>query len=184
MAVIHRLSEQEYRELALAEPHWELWDGELREKPAMSIEHGSVSFYLAVALANQLDKRAHWVSHNEGKTRISGSTYFIPDVIVVPASLVTPFRGDPRALAAWAEPLLLVVEIWSPSTGGYDQARKLRAYRERGDQEIWYIHPYQRTLTAWRRRADGSYQQSEYAGGIVPLAAIPGTQIDLNDLLA
>jgi Uma2 family endonuclease len=184
MAVIHRLSEQEYRDLALAEPRWELWDGELREKPAMSIEHGSVSFYLAVALANQLDKRTHWVSHNEGKTRISGSTYFIPDVIVVPAGLLTPFRGDPRALAAWAEPLPLVVEIWSPSTGSYDQARKLRAYRERGDQEIWYIHPYDRTLTAWRRQGDGSYVESHYAGGAVALSSLPGVVIDLDDLLA
>lgn len=103
---------------------------------------------------------------------------------MVPASLVTPFRGDPRALAAWAEPFILVVEIWSPSTGGCDQAPKLAAYRKRGNQEIWYIHPYERTLTAWRREADGNYQQSEYSGGIIPLEAVPSVTIDLDDLLA
>ena len=184
MAVIHRITEQEYRELALEEPRLELWDGEPREKPAMSIEHGGVSFYLALALANQLDKRTHWVSHNEGKARISGSTYFIPDVIVVPAELVAPFRRDPRALAAWAEPLLLVVEVWSPSTGAYDLARKLIAYKDRGDQEIWYLHPYERTLTAWRKQPDDSYCEAEYAGGVVPAQALPGVVIDLDDLLA
>jgi Uma2 family endonuclease len=77
-----------------------------------------------------------------------------------------------------------VVEIWSPSTGSYDQARKLRAYRERGDQEIWYIHPYDRTLTAWRRQGDGSYVESRYAGGAVALSSLPGVVIDLDDLLA
>ena len=100
MAVIHRITEQEYRELALEEPRLELWDGEPREKPTMTIEHGGVSFYLAHALANQVDRRRYWISVNEGKARISGSTYFIPDVIAVPAELVTPFRGDPRARAA------------------------------------------------------------------------------------
>ncbi len=184
MAVIHRITEQEYRELALEEPRLELWDGEPREKPTMSMKHEGVAFYLGHSLANQLDKRTHWVSVNGGKARISGSTYFIPDVIVVPADLVTPFRGDPRALAAWAEPLLLVVEVWSPSTGGYDQARKLKAYKERGDQEIWYIHPYDRTLTAWRKQPDGRYVETVYAGGIVPSEALPGVAIDLDELLA
>jgi Uma2 family endonuclease len=184
MAVIHRISEQEYRELALEEPRLELWDGEPREKPTMSMKHEGVAFYLGHSLATQLDRRLFWISVNGGKARISGSTYFIPDVMVVPADLVTPYRDDPRALAAWAEPLPLVVEVWSPSTGGYDLARKLAAYKERGDQEIWYIHPYERTLTAWMRQEDGSYQQSEFTGGIVPLAAIPGVVIDLDELLS
>ena len=59
MAVIHRITEQEYRELALEEPRLELWDGEPREKPPMTIKHGGVSFYLAHALANHVARRRH-----------------------------------------------------------------------------------------------------------------------------
>jgi Uma2 family endonuclease len=54
-------------------------------------------------------------------------------------------------LEIYDEPLPLVAEVWSPSTGGYDVLAKLPEYRRRGDTEIWLLHPYERTLTAWRR---------------------------------
>ncbi len=39
MAVVHRISEQEYKELVFNDPDisWELWDGVPREKSGMSI---------------------------------------------------------------------------------------------------------------------------------------------------
>jgi hypothetical protein len=42
MAILNRISEQEYRELALQDSDrlWELWDGVPREKPLMSMKHG------------------------------------------------------------------------------------------------------------------------------------------------
>ncbi|MDQ2652648.1 MAG: Uma2 family endonuclease [Chloroflexota bacterium] len=184
MAVIHRISEQEYQELALAEPRWELWDGEPREKPGMSSTHEDIAAYLSHLLQSQLDRK-HWrLSVNGAKTRLSGSTYFIPDVVVVPAASVIEFRDDPRHLAAHASPLPLVVEVWSRTTGSYDFERKLTSYRERGDAEIWYIHPYKRTLTVWRRQPDGSYAEARYGGGLIPVASLPGVVIDLDALLA
>ena len=46
MAIVNRISEQEYRELALNESDrlWELWDGVPREKPLMGMKHEDVSF--------------------------------------------------------------------------------------------------------------------------------------------
>ena len=64
----------------------------------------------------------------------------------------------------------------------YDVERKLPEYRARGDLEIWRIHPYDRTLTAWRRQPDGSYLESVYRGGIVPVGSVPGVTIDLDAL--
>jgi Uma2 family endonuclease len=78
-------------------------------------------------------------------------------VVVIPKSYIDPHRGDPRAFNAYADPLPLVVEVWSPSTGDYDVKTKLNLYQQRGDVEIWFIHPYDRTLTTWRRQRDGSY---------------------------
>ena len=185
MVTVNRISEQEYRELALSdEGHLvELWDGVPREKPLMSMKHDNVAFYLALALANQLDRSKYRVNVNGGKTRLSERNFFIPDVVVIPASYQTPFEHDSRSFNAFADPLPLVVEVWSASTARYDFVTKLRAYRERGDDEIWYIHPYERTLTAWRLEPDGSYSEEIHRGGIVPVASLPGVVIDFDVLL-
>jgi len=143
----------------------------------------NVSFYLAAALANQLDRRVYRVNVNGGKTRRSARNYYIPDVVVIPATFQLPFEDDPRAFNAFSEPLPLVVEVWSLSTGAYDFETKLEGYRERGDAEIWFIHPYERTLTAWRRQPDGSYAEETYRGGLVPVTSLPGVLIDFDALL-
>jgi Uma2 family endonuclease len=185
MAVVNRISEQAYRELALNELDrlWELWDGVLVEKPLMSMKHDDVAFHIGYLLQSQIDRSAYRVNVNGGKTRRSARTYYIPDVVVIPAAFVLPFEDDPRAFNAFAEPLPLVVEVWSPSTGTYDIETKLQGYRERGDAEIWFIQPYERTLTAWRRQPDDSYAEATYRGGGVPVASLPGVVIDLDTLL-
>jgi Uma2 family endonuclease len=186
MSVTTRLSEQEYRELVFSDDdhRWELWDGMLVEKPPMSMKHDDVATYLGAELIFQLDRRVYRVNVNGGRTRYTPRSFFIPDVAVIPAALKLPYEDDPDAFNAFAEPLPLVVEIWSRTTGDYDIAAKLPLYRERGDLEIWYIHPYEHTLTAWRRRPDGSYEETVYTGGIVAVASLPGVSIDLDALLA
>jgi Uma2 family endonuclease len=184
MAVINRITEQEYRVLALEESRLELWDGEPREKPLMSSAHEDIAAYLGHLLMSQVDRKSFRVSINGVEARISGSTYFIPDVTVIPTAWVVPFRDDPRHVAAHADPLPLVVEIWSRTNGAYDFERKLDSYRKRGDAEMWYIHPYERTLIVWRLQDDGIYDEAHYTGGAIPVSSLPGVVIDLDDLLA
>ena len=102
--------------------------------------------------------------------------------MVIPAAYQEPL--DPRDLGAYAEPLPFVAEVWSPTTGNYDIAAKLPSYRARGDLEIWFVHPCEDTLTAWRRQPDGGYTETLSTGGIVSVASLPGVAIDLDDLLA
>ena len=87
-----------------------------------------------------------------------------------------------RDLEKYPEPLPLVVEVWSPSTGDYDVDEKLPEYQRRGDLEIWRLHPYERTLTRWIRQENGGYVTTVVTGGGVPLSAIPGASIDLDRL--
>jgi len=185
MAIVNRISEREYRELALNDPdsRWELWDGVLVEKPLMSMKHDDVAFYLGHMLQSQLDRTVYRVNVNGAKTRRSARNYYVPDVVVIPAALMLPFANGPQAFNAFAEPLPLVVEIWSRTTGDYDIAAKLPGYRERGDAKIWFIHPYERTLTAWRRQPDGNYTEDLYRGGLVPVASLPGLVVDFDALL-
>lgn len=179
------VSEQEYRELALndADHLWELWDGVLVEKPLMSMKHEDVATYLGAALIVQLDRKVYRVNVNGGRARYTARNYYIPDVAVIPAAFKSPFEEDPTAFNAFAQPLPLVVEVWSRSTGAYDFETKLHGYRERGDLEIWFIHPYDRTLTAWRKQPDGSYTRELYPGGLVPVASLPSVVIDFDALL-
>ncbi len=185
MATVTTISEREYQNLALNDPDrsWELWDGLLMEKPPMSRRHDDMAFFLGFLLQSQLDRAEFRVNVNGGKTRYTARNFFEPDVIVIPAALVQPFADDPYMFNAYDEPLPLVVEIWSPSTGNYDIAAKLPLYRQRGDREVFFIHPYERTLTAWRKQPDGSYRETVYRGGIVPVLSLPGVSIDFDALL-
>jgi Uma2 family endonuclease len=149
----------------------------------MSVEHNRLSTWLAVQIAQQLDASAFDVRVNMGHVRRASESYYIPDVYVIPIDLVYQQLGT-RALEVYRAPLPLVVEVWSPSTGEYDVDTKLTEYQHRGDIEIWRIHPYERTLTAWRRTEDGSYVMSVHSGGAVHPVALPSVAINLDVLFA
>lgn len=186
MAVVNRISEQEFLELALNEEDgfWELWDGVLVEKPQMNMRHNAIAFRLGHFLQSQFDWSVYRVSVNGDRTRISSRSYYIPDVMVIPTAYqLPPYQDDPWAIGAYREPLPLVVEVWSPTTGRYDLAVKLQGYRERGDLEIWYIHPRDRTLTVWRKQPDGAYTEELVRGGVIPVSSLPSVTIDLDALL-
>lgn len=183
MAVEQRMSEAAYEQFVLSGPDgaWELHDGRLVEKPGMTWEHLDIASELAYILRRQLNRREFRVFF-EGRARRPEATIFLPDLMVVPTNYGEPFRGQPGRLAIFTDPLPLVVEVWSASTGDYDVAAKLPVYQQRGDLEIWHLHPYERTLTAWRRQPGGSYDETVYRDGIVRPAALPSVAIDLAAL--
>ena len=176
------VSAEEYERIALAEPdrRWELWDGQLVEKPAMSVGHDWAQSELVYQLRSQLDPKVYWVQF-AAKAKRDERHFYIPDVCVVPFSYV----GLDRArFNSYAQPLPLVVEVWSPSTGDYDIDVKLAEYQRRGDQEIWRLHPLDRTLTAWRRQPDGTYAETTVHGGKISPVAFPHVTVDLDALFA
>jgi Uma2 family endonuclease len=182
MAVAQRMTEQEYEDFVLSHPdgQWELHDGVLVEKPGMSWRHLGISYELGRLLGNQLD-RAEYRVFIEGRARRPTATIFIPDVMVVPTAYGARFV-DSHSLAIFSDPLPLVAEIWSPSTGDYDITTKIPVYQQRGDADIWSIHPFERTLTRSVRQPDGTYRKTVHRGGIVTPAALPGVEIDLDRL--
>lgn len=180
------IAERTYESLALEEPErqWELHDGRPREKPGMSAEHNWLMFYLGHLLQSQLDIGAFRVRVNAGRLRRPSETSYIPDVVVIPVALERAQRGRPGSLETYDDPLPLVVEVWSPSTGDYDVDAKLPEYERRGDLEIWRLHPFDRTLVARRRQPDGTYAETVHRGGTIEPAALPGVRIDLDALFA
>jgi len=179
------ISEKTFLKRVLADPSggWELDYGVLRQKPPMTMEHNHLQSLVAALLSRQLDLTTYEV-RQAGHARVASDSYYIPDVFVLPVELLHRGRHRPDVVDAHDEPFPLVVEIWSPSTGGYDVNAKLPEYQRRGDQEIWYIHPYERTLRAWRRQPDGSYVESPHTNGQIQPVALPGVTIDLDILFA
>ncbi len=179
-----KMSEEAYRRFALGDTkgQWELVHGQLREKPGMSVTHGGVMINLVEMLLGQLDRTEYRLRTNHARLRRSSDTYYVPDIVVIPTAIVQALIKDPGSLDAYPEPLPLVVEIWSPSTGDYDVKAKLPDYQHRGDAEIWYVHPYERTLTAWHRQPDGAYAESVYRDGTVRPESLPNVVIDFDTL--
>lgn len=177
------VSERTFQTVALEDPEgqWELHCGRLRQKPAMSFEHYYIADELQLDLIEQLDRRSFHVALNHTRLRISPEHTYIPDICVIPRELLQAHRGS-YELEVYATPLPLVVEVWSPSTGSYDVDVKVLEYQRRGDVEIWRLHPYERTLTAWRRQPDGSYARSFHQAGAIQPAALPGVTINLDTL--
>lgn len=176
------VSEATYQQVVLEDSDhvWELVCGHLREKPPMTTEHNEMPRALLRQLAAQLDWRDFTIGENSVRLRVSTGDYFVPDLCVVPREFVRRLRERPNSFEVYDDPVPLVVEVWSPSTGMYDVRTKLKEYRRRGDLEIWFMHPVNLTLTAERRQPDGSYAESRYTGGIVVLAALPGVTINLD----
>ncbi len=183
MAIETRISNDAYERLALAEPDrkWELWDGVLRERAGMTWEHSAIAPLLSAFLVVQVDRGKHEVL-SEVRVRCSTGSILIPDIVVAPVDAGRDFRGRPGTLAILTVPLPLVIEFWSLSTGTYDVAAKVPEYQRRGDLEIWSVHPYERTLTSWRRRRDGSYGETTYREGVARPSALPDFAIDLSAL--
>jgi Uma2 family endonuclease len=181
MTGTQRMTEEAYQQFVLssAEGSWELHDGRLVEKPGMTFRHGQIPMLLGHFLLSQLDRDAYEVV-SELRVWRSSATVFMPDLMVVPTTYSKEIRDRP-VLAIFSDPLPLVVEVWSPSTGDYDVDAKLPVYQQRGDLEIWRIHPYERAVTV-RRQPNGSYQETVHRGGIVRPVALPGVEIDLDTL--
>jgi Uma2 family endonuclease len=179
------VSEKTYERVALEDPDgkWELHCGRLRSKPGMTAQHNDIARILGFRLQQQLPLDLYRVSTDTGRVRMSPTRSYIPDVMVVPAALVNRFKTEhPTRLERYADPLPLVVEVWSPSTGKEDLTDKLPGYQARGDAEIWLLHPRERHLIASIRRPDGTYTEHVYRGGFIQPAALPNVSIDLDEL--
>jgi Uma2 family endonuclease len=179
------VSEKTYEQLALEDPEgqWELVCGRLRQKPGMTYEHNELQFEIAYALRSQLDPGQFAVRSNAGRARNPAGNYYIPDVIVIPVAAGRAQAGT-RRLEVYREPLPLVVEVWSPSTGEYDVDSKLPDYQARGDLEIWRVHPYERTITRWRRQPGGGYEMDLLHGGTIECSSLPGVAVDFDQLFS
>jgi Uma2 family endonuclease len=178
------VSAETYERVALEDPEgqWELVCGYLRRKPVMTTEHNRVMQRLTRRLNLQLSEDEYTVATDSSRLRISTGSFYVPDLCVIPQASQRRSLETPGRFEVYEEPMPLVVEVWSPSTGDYDVETKLLEYQWRGDLEIWRIHPYEKTLISWRRQPDNRYSELLFLGGPVQPVALRGVTIQLEDL--
>jgi len=177
---------ESYEALALSEPEmmWELHDGQVKSKARiLTFGHGLPMENLDLQLKAQLDPVQFRVKVNHARTQRVVNWMFVPDVVVIPTALIRKGVEERiHRMEVYHDPLPLVVEVWSSSTGDYDVDTKLPEYQRRGDIEIWRIQPYERTLTVWHRQPDGTYHESLHTTGTIELLALPGIVVNIDQL--
>lgn len=179
------VTEATYEQLVFEDPEgkWELVCGRPCQKPGMTQEHNYIGAKLLRMLILQLPSGDLHPRQESARLRIASGNTYVPAVAVIPISAMPPLRGTGH-LETYDVPVPFVAEVWSPSTGAYDVDEKFPEYKARGDLEIWRIHPYERTIIAWRREPNGSYSEQLYTGGALTIASLPGVTIDFDQLFA
>jgi Uma2 family endonuclease len=152
----------------------------LREKPAMSAGHNRSMRELMYQLIPQLPRSDYELLVNAGYLRaVTGETY-VPDLAIVTTQMVERLSAEPRRFEVYDAAVPFVAEFWSPHTGTYDIDTKFPAYQQRGDAEIWRVHPFERTVTIWRRQPDGAYVEEVATGGAVALHLLPRVKVAIE----
>jgi Uma2 family endonuclease len=120
-----RLTPQEYLAFERrAETKHEYIDGELREMTGASRRHVLIAGNIHGLLWNALRGRPFEVYEADMRVRIPNGPYYYPDVTVAPS----PPQLEDEVADTLLNPLV-VVEVLSPSTEGYDRGEKLDNFR-------------------------------------------------------
>jgi|SRR6185369_6331229 len=174
----HRFTRDEYEQVleteALADMRVELLRGAIVEMTPISPLHDDLVNRLTEMLVGAVGARA--------SVRTQSSFAATEDSVPQPDLAVVPRRtrlGLPHPRVAW---LVIEVEVSSPAR---DFGTKAAIYAEAGVEEYWVVDANARTIVAMRDPRDGVYAtRTERAHGVVPLARLPGVEIDVAALFA
>lgn len=125
---------------------YEVVDGELFVTPSPSMAHQDAAFQLARLLADYAD--ATGVGHvvmAPSDVIYGVRTMVEPDVFVVPL-----VEGRWPRSAEEVGPLLLVVEVLSPTTARRDRTVKRALYQRQGIPAYWMVDTTRRAIERWR----------------------------------
>jgi Uma2 family endonuclease len=129
-------------------------DGEIRDMPGGTHEHGMVASNLTFVLNAALKGRPFVVHPHDMKVRVPEDAYYYPDVVVVPHP---PELEDDRSDIV-VNPLI-VFEVLSPSTAAIDRGEKLDRYRRIPSLTDYLIVSRDRpAVDQWSRHADGEWR--------------------------
>lgn len=182
------LTEEEYLSIERAATvKSEFHDGQMFAMAGGSLNHSLLAVAICAILREQV-RRGCRVFNSDLRVRVAATgLYTYPDCSVICGE--PGFFGDQRDVVL--NPLL-IVEVLSPSTEGYDRGRKFESYRTMESfREYLLIHQDRRHVEHYSRQDDGSWVLREYAGAeaslrierlaaTISLGELYGSALDLD----
>lgn len=156
----------------------EFINGEVFAMVGGTLDHARVVGRLARLIGNHLEGSACEVFSESTKVTVDGCASFLPDVFV------TCQRQQP-GYSTVADAPVLIIEVVSPSTRGYDYSTKLAMYRRLPTllQYVLVDHT-ERTVESYTRQPDGSWRLVDHTeSGALALAQID-LVLSLSDVFA
>jgi len=173
------MTAEEYLQFeAQSDTRHEWINGEIYAMTGASDAHATVSLNIATALKSHLRRGPCRAYIAEMKLRVDETgAYFYPDVFVTCEETTTP-RADTKTDA------VLIVEVLSPSTEGYDRGAKFAHYRYLPSlQEYLLIDTQTRTVDLYRKGDDGLWGLHPYsANDAVELASV-GLSLPVEEVI-
>ena len=151
---------------AQAERH-EFVNGEIFAMVGGTLNHARVVGQLARIIGNHLEGSGCEVFSESTKVVVDDSAVFLPDVFV------TCSKTQPGTGTVADEPVL-IIEVVSPSTRGYDYGTKPAIYRRLPSlRQYVLVDPVERTAESHTRQDDGSWKLVDHTdSGEIPMAVI------------
>lgn len=178
----HRLSVADYYRMAEAgvlapDARVELIDGEIIDMAPIGTRHGSAVKRLLALLTSALGSRV--IVAVQDPLRLSDLSEPEPDLMLLKPR--ADFYADAHPSAA---DVLLLIEV-ADTSARYDREIKLPLYARHGVPEVWIVDLQARLLCLYREPAGDAYTQASTTAspGLTPIAALPGVEIDLAQIL-
>lgn len=157
----------------------------IREPPAPLRCHQELvgALYLQVGLALEGRRCRAYVAPFDVRLPKAGEADDHVDTVVQPDVLIVcnPTKLDERGMRGAPD---WIAEVLSPSTASHDQFVKLPVYERAGVQEVWLVHPTNRTVTIHHLEG-GRYGIPIVLElkGRTAIRAVPGVSIDWDRFL-
>ncbi len=174
------LTEEQYLCLEReAEVKSEFHDGRMFAMSGGSLNHSLISTRVSSLLDRQMPPGCRTCNSDLRIKVASAGLYTYPDCSVI--------CGEPEYVGGQKDVVLnplLIVEVLSPSTEGYDRGKKFELYRTIPSfQEYLIVHQDRRHVEHYSKQDDGSWLLRDHADGEVAIARL-GVHIALADLYA
>jgi Uma2 family endonuclease len=174
------LTEEQYLEIErLAEFKSEFHDGRMFAMSGGSLNHALIATRMAVLLDRQMPPGCRTCNSDLRIKVVSAGLYTYPDCSVI--------CGEPEHFGNQKDVVLnplLIVEVLSPSTEGYDRGKRFELYRTIPTfQEYLIVHQDRRHVEHYSKQNDGSWLLRDHVGpdGSLAIARL-GAQISLAEL--
>jgi Uma2 family endonuclease len=179
----HRITVDEYHRMAevgvlAPDARVELIEGEIIEMPPIGSRHAAAVNQLAEILHAAIGKRA--IVQCQGPIQLGDLSEPQPDFALLA-------RRDDfyKVRCPTVADVLLAIEV-SDTTAYYDLHTKMSLYAAYGIRELWVIDVERTRLHVFRNPTAGTYVDAPTPEkpGVMPIASLPGTTVDLSSLFA